>query len=197
MVCQECESGYSLQLRKRGPRETWPAFISCLACGHGNDHPLITNGLVDAAIAARVGRTRREDSDTFSGEWRGHTLEGECVPEFHMDDVVTVVTQLSKLGKRELRARKAKVKWEARGWWRGQKQIAGQVTGTAKAAALSAAWTMQTGGAGPTRSTKRRRRCTVKGCRGGMVTIRTRVHSTTGKTQKVKVPCGVCHRAEA
>jgi hypothetical protein len=100
---------------------------------------------------------------------------------------------------------------DAKRWGRAKKRqartqlktVVGTVTGAAKektagakVAALTAAWTLQTGGAGAAPSSRpKRRRCTVKGCRSGMLTITTRLHSTTGKTQKAKVPCAVCRRA--
>ena len=76
------------------------------------------------------------------------------------------------------------------------KERAGDAVKTAKATALTTAWTLQTRGAGPAASTRpKRQRCTVKGCRGGMVTISTRIHSSTGTTREIKIPCGVCHRS--
>lgn len=197
IVCRHCDDGLSLQLYKRGSRETWPAWLTCLHCGRGEDHPVITNGLVDAAVSSRTGREKAVDRDTFAAEWRGITITGECIPEFVLDDAVVVAQELAKVGKSEVRQRKNQAKKQARSWWRGQKKAAqnaaGQVTGTVKAAALTAAWDLQTGGAGPVK--KPARRCRVKGCRKGWLTIQTRLHSTTGKTQETKVPCAVCRRA--
>ncbi|TJZ41200.1 hypothetical protein FCH28_37575 [Streptomyces piniterrae] len=204
VVCGNCDSGFSLQIYKRGFREVWPAWITCLSCGKGDDHQVITNGLVDAALAARTGRQKAEDRDTFTAEWRGIVMAGELVPEFVLDDAVA--------GAKVLRDEVSK---ETKAWWQSKKKAAkaqvkakaGAVTGaakektrdaasTAKAGALTTAWTLQTGGAGPAEAPKaKRRRCTVKGCRGGMVTLSTRLHSSTGKTREVKIPCGVCHRS--
>jgi len=76
------------------------------------------------------------------------------------------------------------------------KEKADEAISTARATTLTTAWTLQTGGAGPTASPRpKHRRCTVKGCRAGMVTISTRVHAATGKTSEVKIRCGVCHRS--
>lgn len=215
LLCAACGSGYSLEIFKRGFREVWPAFVTCLSCGEGDDHPVITNGLVDAALAARTGRRKAEDRDTFAAEWRGITLTGELQPGFVLDDAVVVVKvlkeQVSKDAKAWGRAKKkaatAQVKEKAgavTGAAKGKareaadtaKEKAGDAVSTAKATALTTAWTLQTGGAGPTTVTKpKRQRCTVKGCRGGMVTLSTKLHSTTGKTSEVKIPCGVCHRS--
>lgn len=197
VICPACKVGYSLELRKRGPRETWPAFVTCLSCGSGEDSDVITNGLVDAALEARTGRTKAEDRDTFAAEWRGHTLVGECVPQFVLDDAITLAEELGKIGRQELREHKTAAKKQARGWWRGReksaKRAVGQATGTVKSAALAAVWDVQTGGAGPAK--KPARRCRTKGCRGGWVTITSRIHSGSGKAEQVKVACAACHRA--
>lgn len=195
VTCGGCGSGAALTLDRRGPRETWPAWVNCDLCGHGDDHPVITNGLIEAAAAARTGRQKAEDRDLFTATWRHLTLAGECVPEFVLDDARALVEELGKIGQKELRTRKTK----ARRWWRGRKRAAGravrgaagQATGTVKSAALAAAWDLQTGGAGPQKTP----RCRTKGCRGGWVTITTRIHAPGEKPEKVQTPCGVCHRA--
>lgn len=193
LACTECGNLFSLEVHRYLVFETAPAWICCLSCGHGGESTVVTNGLVDAALAARTGRTKATDRDTFTAEWRGTVMTGELYPQFVLDDAVTLAKvlkkQVTKDGKRWGRSVKAKAKARV-------SKATDNAAATAKAGALTAAWTMQTGGAGPTTSTRRKgRRCIVKGCRGGTLTIRTRVHSTTGKAQKVKVPCAVCHRA--
>jgi hypothetical protein len=193
VTCSGCGLGGALDLEERGPRETWPAWVSCRQCGHGEDHQVITNGLVAAAAAARTGRTTRYDADLFAAQWRHLELTGEVLPEFVLDDARALGEELAKIGRKEIRGRKR----QARTWIRGRKRAArrgvGQLTGRATAAALAAAWDLQTGGAN---GAKPRRRCRTKGCKGGWLTITTRIHSDTGKKQKVQVPCGVCHRAD-
>jgi hypothetical protein len=200
LVCPNCDSGFSLEIRKQGFREVWPALVSCLSCGKGTDSAVVTNGLVDAVLAARTGRQKAEDRDTFTAEWRGTVMTGELHPELVLDDVRVAAKALS-----------GQVRKDSRRWWGGKKKAgkarvkatadaakgkAKDAAATAKASALAAAWTLQTAGAGPAAAPKpKRRRCTVKGCRGGMVTLSTRLHSPTGKTRAVKIPCGVCHRA--
>ncbi|MEV5204901.1 hypothetical protein [Streptomyces sp. NPDC053720] len=204
VLCPECGGGHCLELRKRGMREVWPAFLSCLACGSGEDSRIITNGLVDAVLAARTGRKTAGDRDTFTAEWRGIVMTGELVPEFVVEDALSMV-----------RAVRDEVRKDTTKWWRGKKKEAKARTKavadtaksagkkaakdaghTAKAAALSTAWNLQTGGAGPAAMPKpKRSRCTVKGCRAGTVTLSTRLHSPSGKAREVKIPCGVCHRA--
>ncbi|MZG04972.1 hypothetical protein [Streptomyces sp. SID5614] len=204
LLCAACGSGYALRIYKRGPREPFPASVSCLGCGHWEDcSPVLTNGMVDAALEARTGRKVAADIDTFVAEWRGRIFQGELVAEFIPDDAVVM-----------LKALHGEVSKDARRWWGGKKRAvrtrakettgavkaaakekAGGAAGAAKSAALAADWALRTGGAGPDTAPKKpRSRCTVKGCRGGMVTLSTKVHSTTGKTSEVKIPCGVCHR---
>jgi hypothetical protein len=189
VLCR-CGSGGSLTLATVGPRETWPARLGCRSCGAAEDHPLITNGLVTAAAETSSGRRKATDRDVFAAAWREHFLEGECAATFVLDDAVTALREVTKAGKREVRKR-------TRRWWRITRRTTGhrarQLLGGAQAAALTAAWDLQTGGAGPARQPARR--CRVKGCRGGWLTISTRVHGSSGRTEQVKTPCAACHRA--
>jgi hypothetical protein len=193
VACTSCGSRADLSLDQCGPRETWPALLNCGTCGHGEDHPVITNGLVEAAVESRTGRKTAEDRDVFAGEWRGHVLQGECVPELVAADLTALGDELRKIGVQEIRERKQ----EARKWWRGYKKAGrravGQAVGGAKAAALRTAWDLQTGGAGPEQ--RPRTRCRTKGCRGGWVTITSRIQAPGERAEKVQVPCGACHRA--
>lgn len=193
VTCPNCGMGGALELDRRGPRETWPAWLGCRECGHGDDHPAITNGLVEAALTTRTGRQTAEDRDLFAAQWRDLILIGEIRPEFVLDDARALIQELGKIGQQELRGHKAK----ARRWWRGRKRAArrasGQAIGTVTSAALAAAWDLQTGGTTP--AAKPRTRCRVKGCRGGWITITTRIHADTGKPEQVQEPCGICHRA--
>lgn len=192
--CPTCGSGGSLDLDRRGPRETWPAWLSCRACGDGGDHPLITNGLVAAALTARAG-------DAFTAQWRDHVLTGERLPQFTPADLVDALGELRKAGQQSVRKAVRSKKRGARRWWRGRKRAArkatrraaSRATGTVKAATLRTAWDLQTGGAGPQKQP--RTRCRTKGCRGGWITITSRLHSASGSAEKMQVPCGVCHRA--
>ncbi|MFJ3184405.1 hypothetical protein ACIPJN_39250 [Streptomyces sp. NPDC086796] len=215
LQCRECGNDRSLEIHKDGFREVWPAWICCLSCGCGESSEVLTNGLVDAALEARTGRKRPEDSDTFVAEWRGIVWTGEIFPELLLGDALVAVKalggQISKDTKAWTRAKKkeakarakaaagavtAPVKEKAGAAKKAAKQQASGAAAAAKATALTTAWTLQTGGAGPTTAAKpKRQRCTVKGCRGGMVTLSTKLHSTTGKTREVKIPCAACHRS--
>ncbi|GGZ19689.1 hypothetical protein [Streptomyces nitrosporeus] len=205
LACGSCGNDRALEIHKDGFREVWPAWISCLSCGAGESSPVVTNGLVDAALTARTGRVRPEDSDTFTAEWRGIVMTGEIFPDFVLGDAIAVVQalhdQVAKDTKAWTRSKKkeakARAKAAARTATEATRKKAGGAANTAKAAALSTAWTLQTGGAGPTTVTKPKpQRCTVKGCRGGMVTLSSKLHSPTGKTREVKIPCAVCGRSK-
>ncbi|WP_331719550.1 hypothetical protein OG596_39270 (plasmid) [Streptomyces sp. NBC_01102] len=215
LECAGCGNISALEIHKHGFREVWPAWICCLSCGRGEDSAVVTNGLVDAALEARTGRKKAQDSDTFAAEWRGITMTGEIFPQFVLDDALVAVKalggQVSKDAKVWTRSKKKAAKAQAKAAagavtdaakekagaaTKAAKEKAGDAAHAAKATALTTAWTLQTGGAGPTTATKpKRQRCTVKGCRGGMVTLSTKVHATTGKTTEIKIPCGVCHRS--
>ncbi|MYV42920.1 hypothetical protein GT030_29655 [Streptomyces sp. SID1328] len=203
LACGGCGNTFSLEVHRHLVLETAPAWISCLSCGRGEDSPTVTNGLVDAALAARTGRARAEDRDLFTAQWRGIVMTGELVPELVMDDMVTLAELLKRettktakaWGRAQKREAKALVKVRTDALSGAVRDRARSAVGGAKAAALGAAWQLQTGGAGPAKSVRpKQRRCRVKGCKRGMLTIKTRVHSTTGKTQTVKVPCAVCGR---
>jgi hypothetical protein len=204
LACGWCENTFSLEAHKQGLFETGPAWMSCLSCGRGGEHPKITNGLIDAVLTGWAQRQKSADRDTFTAEWRGTVLAGQLVPTLDIYQAIGAYQAAHKA-----------VAPEVKRWWRGKKRhakrtVKGKVKGTlrkarghaedgvdtAKAAALTAAWNLQTGGAGPT--TKRRgRRCTVKGCRKGWLTIKTRMHSTNGRTQQRKIRCAMCARADA
>lgn len=199
LACAECGNTFSLEVHKRTLFEIAPAWVCCLACGHGGEHQGVTNGLVDAVLSGWVRRRRSADRDTFTATWRGTVMSGQLLPTMDVYQAIGAAQAVRDGATPEVKR-----------WWRGKKRQAKNkvkrslrvargraqdTVDTAKAGALTTAWTLQTGGAGPT-TRRRARRCTVKGCRRGMVTIRTRFHSTTGKTQKVQVPCGVCHRSE-
>ncbi len=198
VVCSGCGSGFSLTLDKRGPRETWPAWLSCEGCGHGDDHPVITNGLVEPAIAACPNRRNAKERELFTAEWRDHTIEGERAPEWTPADLIDAAQEWPKVGRRQARRRWRGARRKAAGRLLGVERKAreqvDQMAGGAKSAALSAAWDWQTGGAGPAPK-PRGRRCRTKGCRGGWITITTRIHGDSGKAEEIRVPCSTCHRA--
>ncbi|MCX4707196.1 hypothetical protein [Streptomyces sp. NBC_01373] len=208
LACSECGNAFSLEIHKHGFREVSPAWISCLSCGKGEDSRIVTNGLVDEVLAGWVKRQKDPDRDVFTAEWRGIVMTGELYPTLDIHQAIgaaktvkegidtVVAPEVKRWWRSKKKTVKADLKAKRQAVTGAAKDKARETAGTAKATAITAAWNLQTGGAGPTVSVKpKRQRCTVKGCRGGKVTISTRVHSSTGKTREVKILCGVCHRS--
>lgn len=208
LACSECGNAFSLEIHKHGFREVSPAWISCLSCGKGEDSQVVTNGLVDEVLAGWLKRQKDPDRDVFTAEWRGIVMTGELYPTLDIHQAVgaaktvkegideVVAPEVKRWWRSKKKEVKADLKSKRRAVTDAAKGKARETAGAAKATAITAAWNLQTGGAGPTTSVKpKRQRCTVKGCRGGKVTISTRVHSATGKTREMKIPCGVCHRS--
>jgi len=201
LACAACGNTFSLEVHKRGPWETSPAWICCLSCGAGRESDSITTGLVDAVLAGWARRRKDvEVRDSFTAEWRGTVLSGELVPTMDAYQAVVTVKAVhegaSPHVKRWWGAKKKAAKEKAKAPLRAVKGKADQAGAAVTAKALSTAWQVQTGGAGAPPASRPRSRCTVKGCRKGWLTIKTRVHSGTGKTKDVRVQCAVCRRAE-
>lgn len=204
LACGACGNTFSLEVHKRGPFEAGPAWICCLSCGAGRESADVTNGLVDAVFAGW--NEKREDvlaRDTFAAEWRGTYFTGELVPtlDFHQAKVAVeawhevTAPEVKRWWRGKKRAAKVKVKAPVRKAANAVKATSREATAGVKAQALSAAWQMQTGGAGLPGPTAVRR-CPVKGCRRGWLTIRTRVHTGSGKKGSVRVKCAVCTRTD-
>jgi len=201
LACTGCGNTFSLEVHKNGVFETSPAWVCCLSCGHGGEHPAVTTGLVDAVLTGWAQQRRQVDTrDTFTAQWRGTVLSGELVPTLDVYQAVVAVKAVHEGASPHVKR-----------WWRGKKRAAkapfraakkragaavGEAAGAVKSKALGAAWSAQTGGAGAAPAKRTRSRCTVKGCRSGWITIKTRVHSGTGRTQEARVRCAVCRRAE-
>lgn len=199
LACADCGNTFSLEVHKTGLFETSPAWVSCLACGHGYEHQAVTVGLVDAVLAGWAKRQQSADRDTFTAEWRGTVLSGELVPTFDVYQAVAAAKVVHEGAQPHVKR-----------WWRSKKRAAktpflwvkrsagnavSDASAAATAGALSTAWQLQTGGAGASGPGRpKAKRCRVKGCRKGVVTITTRVHSNTGKPQRQQVRCAVCDR---
>lgn len=205
LACAGCGNTFSLEVHKNGPFETSPAWVCCLACGHGGDDQAVTTGLVDAVLAGWAQRQKQvETRDQFTAEWRGTVLSGELVPTLDLYQADTAVRAVhegaSPHVKRWWRGKKKTAKTVAKAPFRAAKkrtgEAVGEAAGTVKSTALAAAWAAQTGGAGAPPAKRPQSRCTVKGCRKGWLTITTRVHSSTGKTREVRVACAVCRRTD-
>lgn len=200
LACEACGNTFSLEVHKRGIFETSPAWICCLSCGAGRESTDVTTGLVDAVLTGWAHHRKDvEGRDTFAAEWRGTVLSGELVPTLDVYQAVVAVKAVhegaSPHVKRWWMGKKKAAKAKAKAPLRVVKGKIDQASATVKAKALTTAWDVQTGGAGAAPATRPRSRCTVKGCRKGWLTIKTRVHSGTGKAQEKKLRCAVCRRA--
>lgn len=200
LACAACGNTFSLEVHKRGIFETSPAWICCLSCGAGRESTEVTTGLVDAVLTGWNPQQDLETRDEFTAEWRGTVMTGELMPTTDLRQVVGAAKAAYEVAapevKRRWRAKKKAVKEKAKAPLRAVRGKADQASATVKAKALSTAWNVQTGGAGAPPASRPRSRCTVKGCRKGWLTIKTRVHSGTGKAKDVRVRCAVCRRAE-
>lgn len=204
LACGACGNTFSLEVHKRGRFETSPAWICCLSCGVGRENTDVTNGLVDAVLAGWM--QKREDvlaRDAFAAEWRGTYFTGELVPtlDFHQAKVAVeawhevAAPEVKRWWRGKKRAAMAKVKAPVRKAADAVKASGREATAGVKARALGAVWQMQTGDAGLP-GPRAVRGCPVKGCRRGWLTIRTRVHSSTGEKGSVRVKCAVCTRSD-
>lgn len=200
LACAACGNTFSLEVHKRGVFETSPAWICCLSCGAGRESTEVTTGLVDAVLTGWNPHQDLETRDEFTAEWRGTVMTGELMPTIDLRQVVGAAKAAYEVAapevKRRWRAKKKAAKEKVKAPLRAVRGKADQATAAAKVTALSTAWAVQTGGAGAPPASRPRSRCTVKGCRKGWLTIKTRVHSGTGKTKDVRVRCAVCRRAE-
>jgi hypothetical protein len=201
LACAACGNSFSLEVHKRGIFETSPAWICCLSCGAGRESDTITTGLVDAVLTGWARQRQDVDQrDDFTAEWRGNVLSGSLVPTLDAYQAVVAVRAVKEGAtphvERWWGGKKKAVKAKAKAPLKAAKTKAGEAIGAAKSTALTAAWTMQTGGAGAPPEKRTRSRCKVKGCRQGWLTVTTRIHATTGKAEKRRVRCVACRRAE-
>lgn len=201
LACVDCGNTFSLEVHKRSVFETAPAWVCCLSCGHGGEDQAVTTGLVDVVLANWSTRQESAERDVFTAQWRGSVMTGELLPTLDVHQLAGAAEAAYEGAapevKRWARAKKREVKGRVKAPFRLARkktaEAAGNAAAAGKAAALTTAWTLQTGGAGPT--TRNKSRCKVKGCRAGWLTIKTRVHSSTGRAQEKKVRCAVCNRA--
>ncbi|MGC2997430.1 hypothetical protein ACPF8X_03235 [Streptomyces sp. G35A] len=199
LACTACGNTFSLEVHKRGLFETSPAWICCLACGAGHESDTITTGLIDAVLAGWNPHQDLETRDEFTGQWRGTVMTGELMPTIDLHQVIGAAKAAYEVAAPEVKRRWRAKKKMVKAPWKVAKSRAGkavgEAVGTVKSKALATAWTLQTGGAGAPPAQRPRSRCTVKGCRQGWLTIKTRVHSSTGKAQQMRVRCAVCRRS--
>lgn len=141
-TCPECSTA-AFTLGGRGLFDAFPAWGTCSSY-HSWEHPLLTVGHLKQIDAARTGRDRAEDEDTFAIEIGGAVLAGTLHPELTADDIRQAVKRVywQRLLKPALRRRK-------RAAIRAVKRPVTNGAAAAKAAAIGAAWGLQAGGHQP------------------------------------------------
>jgi hypothetical protein len=143
--------------------------------------------------AARSGRQKATDIDTFEIEIGGAVLAGILVPELTVDDVKTagrIYWQkiVKPMVRRQKRAAIRAVKRPLRKGARAVVRPVADVVAAVKAEALEAAWTAQAGGYEPDPDYTPEPVNPCPACNGkGAHRIETRLHDTT------TVRCSVCH----
>jgi hypothetical protein len=192
LTCPECGSG-AFTLEGRGPIAALASVWANCSNYHSWEHQLITSDDLAAIQAARTGRERATDIDTFEIEIGGAVLAGILVPELTVDDVRTVGRiYWQKLVKPRLRrSKRAAIRAVKRPLRRGARAAIRPVAdgvAAAKAQALEAAWTAQAGGYEPDPGYTPEPVNPCLACNGkGVHRIKTRLHDTT------TVRCSVCH----
>jgi hypothetical protein len=192
-TCPECGIG-SFTLDGRGLFDALASVWGSCVNSHSWEEQLITIDDLAAIDAARTGRERAEDEDTFEIAIGGAVLAGTLHPEPTVDEIKRAVRDVywKRIIKPALRRKKRAA---VRAVKRPIKTAKAAVTGAAsngvaaaKAGALEAAWTAQAGGyqADPDYTPEPVNPCPACNGKGGHK-IESRVHDTT------RARCSVCH----
>jgi hypothetical protein len=180
-TCPECATAV-FNLEGRGPFDGSPAWGNCSSF-HSWEDPVITIGALKLILAARTGRKKAEDVDTFKITTHGNQLAGVLQPEVTIDDIRQVVKRVywQRIIKPALRRQK-------RAAIRAVKRPAKNAAAAATAAVLETAWIAQTGGYEPDPDYAPEPINPCPACQGrGHHAIESRLHDTT------TVRCSVCH----
>jgi hypothetical protein len=190
-TCPECASE-AFTLDGAGFIDALPVMGNCWQ-SHSWEEPLITLGGLKKIEAARTGRQKATDVDTFEIEIGGAVLAGILVPELTVDDVKTAGRiYWQKLVKPRLRrSKRAAIRAVKQPLRKGARAVVRPVANgvaAVKAEALEAAWTAQAGGYQPDPDYTPEPVNPCPACNGKKhFAIETRLHDT--KT----VICSVCH----
>lgn len=190
-LCPECGSeAYTLD--GVGLFDGFPVWGNCWQ-SHSWEEPLITLGDLKAIEAARTGREKATDVDTFEIIIGGAVVAGIIHPEVTLDDLKQAGgAYWQRIAKPELRRRKKAVERAVKNPVRAAVEAAKRpgvnAVASAKAAAIGAAWGLQTGGTQPDPDYKPEpvNPCGA-GCANGHFIIESRLHGIT------TVTCSVCH----
>lgn len=189
--CPECGTA-TLTLDGRGLFDAFPAR-GCCANYHNWEDNLLTVGDLKAILAARTGRARPEDEDTFEITIGGAVLAGILHPDLTPEDVKAVgriywrkiVKPLVRKQKRQaVRATKKALGKAATAATRPGKDAAAAT----KAAAIRTAWGLQAGGVDPDPDYRPEPVTPCAACNGkGRHELDTHLHDAT------RIRCAVCH----
>lgn len=188
-LCPECASE-AFTLDGTGFIDGFPVWGNCWQ-SHSWEEPLITLGDLKAINAARSGREKATDVDTFEVVIGGAVLAGIIHPEVTLDDLKQAGgAYWRRIAKPELRRRKNAVERAVRNPVRAAIQAAKQpgvnAVASAKAAAIGAAWGLQAGGHDPDPHYQPEPINPCVACVRGRIQIESRIHGTT------TVTCSVC-----
>lgn len=177
--CPDCGAA-SFTLDGRGIFDAFPAWGNCESA-HSWEDPLITVGVLKQIDAARTGRQRAEDDDTFEITVGGVVLAGILHPDVTVDDLKRAGrVYWQKLIKPAIRKQKRRAA-------RAVKRPVSNAVAATKAAAIGAAWGLQAGGHEPDPDYTPEPVNPCPACDGkGRHTIESRLHGTT------TVRCSVC-----
>ncbi|MFF4489438.1 hypothetical protein ACFY0F_23565 [Streptomyces sp. NPDC001544] len=176
--CPECGTA-ALTLDGRSIFDGFPAWGCCSNYHSWEDRFLTVNDLKQI-LAARTGRERPCDVDTFEIAIGGSVLAGILHPELTPEDVKAIGRiYWRKLIKPMVRRQKRKAIHAA-------KKPVANAAAAAKAAAIGAAWGLQAGGHQPDPDYQPEpvNRCPF--CQDGYIVLDTHLHDTTS------VRCSVC-----
>ncbi|MET8080032.1 hypothetical protein [Streptomyces sp. NPDC005303] len=190
-LCPECASE-AFTLDGTGWIDAFPVRGNCWQ-SHSWEEPLITLGDLKMINAARTGRQRAEDDDTFHVIIGGAAIEGVLHPDVTPDDIKRAVRDvywkriIKPAARRQKNAAKRALKRPVKKAVRAATGAASDTVAAAKAAAIGAAWNIRAGGHEPDPDYKAEPVIPCgAGCDRGYFTIESRIH----KTQTVR--CVVC-----
>lgn len=176
--CPECASE-AFTLDGAGFLDAMPVRGNCWS-SHSWEEPLITLGVLKEIDAARTGRQRPEDDDTFQIAVGGAVLAGILHPELTPEDL----KQLGRIYWRRLL--KPALRRQQRRAGRAVTRPVSNAVAAAKAAALEVAWTAQAGGHTPDPDYQPEPVNACPACQGGWISLDTHIHTTS------RVRCTVC-----
>lgn len=180
-TCPECGTN-AFTLDSRGMADILTSVWATCSSYHSWEVMILDGDDVRAINAARTGRQRAEDVDTFRVIVGGAVIEGVLHPDVILDDLKRAAKDVywKRIIKTGLRRQKNAAK-------RAIKRPAKNAVASVKAAALGAAWGIQAGGyeTDPDYQPEPVTPCGA-GCDRGYFEIESNIHNTT------RVKCTVC-----